>query len=388
MSKPFASLSLDLDDLWTYQRTHGDPGWELRKSYFPALMPTVLDLLDELSCRVTFFIVGADAVLPRNGPHLRMITARGHEVGNHSFHHECWLPRYTRDEIVFEVERTEEAVLAATGERPQGFRGPGFSWSPVLLEVLAERGYVYDASTLPTYLGPLARAYFLATTKLDAQERSQRGTLYGSIRDGFRPVGAYHWGLPSGRRLLEIPVTTVPVVRTPFHMSYLLYLSRFSRPLMRGYLRGALAMCRTTGVNPSFLLHPLDVLGPEHAPELAFFPGMDLSAEHKRRVVREVIGILAEQFMLVPMSTHAATALAHNRLALVEPGTLRSVPSGGLSRVPSMQAAAQRQPELAWDLVERRRMPQMAKGSTGQVPGFVERRGAGQRMPSMARSSD
>ncbi len=388
MSKPFASLSLDLDDLWTYQRTHGDPDWALRRSYFPALMPTVLDLLDELSCRVTVFIVGADAVLPRNGPYLRMVTARGHEVGNHSFRHECWLPRYTRDEIVAEVERTEEAIVAATGERPRGFRGPGFSWGPVLLEVLAERGYVYDASTLPTYLGPLARAYFLATTKLDAQQRSQRESLYGSFRDGFRPVAAYHWRLPSGRRLLEIPVTTVPLVKTPFHMSYLIYLSRFSRRLMLGYLRSALALCRKTGVNPSFLLHPLDVLGREHAPELAFFPGMDLPAEYKRRVVREVIGMLAQQFTLVPMSTHAATALTHSRLAVVEPGTPRLVPSGGLGRVSSMQATVQRQPELVWDLVERRRMPQMANGSSGQVPGFVERRGAGERIPSIARSID
>ena len=388
MSKPFASLSLDLDDLWTYQRTHGDPDWELRKSYFPALMPTVLDLLDELSCRVTFFIVGADAMLPRNGPYLRMITARGHEVGNHSFHHECWLPRYTRDEIVFEVERTEEAVVAATGERPRGFRGPGFSWSPVLLEVLAERDYIYDASTLPTYLGPLARAYFLATTKLDAQQRSQRENLYGSVRDGFRPVGAYHWRLPSGRGLLEIPVTTVPLVKTPFHMSYLIYLSRFSRRLMLGYLRSALAMCRMTGVNPSFLLHPLDVLGREHAPELAFFPGMDLRAEYKRRVVREVIGMLAEQFMLVPMSTHAATALAHSRLAVLEPRAPRLVPSGGMRSVCSMHATAPRQPELAWDLVERRRMPPTTNGSNGRVAGFVERRGAGQRILSTARSSD
>jgi hypothetical protein len=26
--KPLASLSLDLDNLWSYMKTHGDPGWE------------------------------------------------------------------------------------------------------------------------------------------------------------------------------------------------------------------------------------------------------------------------------------------------------------------------------------------------------------------------
>ena len=327
MSRPLASLSLDLDDLWTYQKTHGDPGWEQRRSYLPVLMPPLLDLLDDLSCRITFFIVGADAVVPENIPWLRMITARGHEVGNHSFNHECWLQHYTADEIIGEIEKTEQAIVAATGERPRGFRGPGFSWSPLLLEALAERGYLYDSSTLPTYLGPLARAYFLATARLTTEQRRRRQDLFGSFRDGFRPIGAYRWSLPSGRGLLEIPVTTAPVVKTPFHMSYLIYLSRFSRPLMRGYLRAALGLCRMTGITPSFLLHPLDVLGPEHAPELAFFPGMDLPAEHKRALVREVLGTLAAQFTLVPMSVHAATALAHDRLVVLEPHAPRLVAS-------------------------------------------------------------
>ena len=328
MSKPIASISLDLDDLWAYQRSRGDPDWEQRRSYLPALMPPLLDLLDEHACRVTFFVVGADAAVPKNVPTLRMITERGHEVGNHSYNHECWMQRQPKDEISAEIRRAEEAIVAATDQRPLGYRGPGFSWSPALLEVLAERKYLYDASTLPTYLGPLARLYFLAKARLSADQRRQHRHLFGSFKDGFRPVGAYRWKLPSGRELLEIPVTTIPVIKTPFHMSYLIYLSRFSRGLMRRYLSAALGLCRRTGVNPSFLLHPLDILGPEHASELAFFPGMDLPAEHKRAIVSEILGRLSEQFTLVPMSSHATTALARNRLAVVEPHAQQLAASG------------------------------------------------------------
>jgi peptidoglycan/xylan/chitin deacetylase (PgdA/CDA1 family) len=321
VTKPIASLSLDLDNLWSYQRTHGDPEWEQRGSYLPALMPPLLDLFDQVGCRITFFVVGADAVVPENMAWLRMITARGHEVGNHSFEHECWMHRYSREEIVADLVAAEDAIAGATGARPVGFRGPGFSWSPRLLEVLGERGYLYDASTLPTYLGPLARAYFLATARMSAEQRRQREMLFGSFRDGLRPVGAYHWRLSSGRRLLEIPVTTMPIVKTPFHMSYLIYLSRFSRGLMRAYLRTALELCRWTRVHPSFLLHPLDLLGSEHAPQLMFFPGMNVPTSEKRRIVREVLGTLAQHFTLVPMSTHATQALAQERLAVREPQT-------------------------------------------------------------------
>jgi peptidoglycan-N-acetylglucosamine deacetylase len=319
VSRPIASVSLDLDNLWSYQRTHGDPSWEEHRSYLPTLMPPLLDLLDDAACRITFFVVGADAARADSVPWLRMITDRGHEVGNHSFQHECWMSRYSREEVIADLAAAEEAIVSATGAHPVGFRGPGFSWSPVLLEVLAERGYLYDASTLPTYLGPLARAYFLATARLDPEQRREREDLFGSFRDGVRPVGAYRWQLPSGRGLLEIPVTTMPVLKLPFHMSYLIYLSRFSHGLMRAYLRTALALCRLAGVTPSFLLHPLDVLGAEHAPGLTFFPGMDVPAADKRRLVREVIGTLAEQCTLVPMTSHANQALAQERLAVREP---------------------------------------------------------------------
>ncbi len=119
--------------------------------------------------------------------------------------------------------------------------------------------------------------------------------------------------------MLEIPVTTVPFIKTPFHMSYLIYLSRFSRGLMEGYLRGALALCRRMGITPSFLLHPLDILGAEQAPQLMFFPGMAVPGSEKRALVRRVLATLGQHFMLVPMSAHAAQALAQERLNVLEP---------------------------------------------------------------------
>ena len=318
-SRPPASLSLDLDDLWSYLRTRGDPSWEGRPSYLPEFLPRMLEILDRLGVKITFFVVGFDAIQAANRPHLRAIAERGHEIGNHSFAHECWLHRYSRVELEADIERAEEALHAATGHRPTGFRGPGFSWSPDLFEVLARRKYVYDASTLPTFLGPLARLYFLASTDLGAVERKQRAALFGSFRDGFRPNKPYRWLLTEGRTLLEIPVTTIPVIKAPFHLSYLLYLSRFSVPLMRAYLDSALTMCRALKVEPSFLLHPLDLLSGDQVPELSFFPGMDIPGPRKERLFSEVLDVLASSFELKTMGEQAASILADGRLALRAP---------------------------------------------------------------------
>ena len=39
MSRSLASLSLDLDNKWSYLKTHGDPGWDSFPSYLDVVVP-------------------------------------------------------------------------------------------------------------------------------------------------------------------------------------------------------------------------------------------------------------------------------------------------------------------------------------------------------------
>ena len=317
MPKLKCSMSLDLDNLWSYLKTHGDAGWDRYPSYLNVVVPRVLDFLDAQGVRITWFLVGRDAADPAHRAALREIPARGHEVGNHSYNHEPWLHLYSEVAIRDELARTEDAIHAATGERPTGFRGPGFSFSPTLLNVLAERGYRYDASTFPTFLGPLARMYYFATAKgLTAGEKAQRAKLFGTVGEGFRPLSPYTWATAAGP-LLEIPVTTMPVFRVPFHLSYLLYLDGYSRTLARAYLKLAIVMCKLARVEPSVLLHPLDFLGGDDTDRLSFFPAMTRPSAVKLAFVGEVFATLARHFDLVPMGEHADAVLAKRPPELV-----------------------------------------------------------------------
>ena len=94
-------------------------------------------------------------------------------------------------------------------------------------------------------------------------------------------------------RLLEIPVTTVPLVRTPIHVSYLLYLWQFSPRTAWCYWRTAVRLCQWTGIGPSLLLHPLDFLSADDDPDLAFFPAMRAPAVEKIAFVSEVLADFA-----------------------------------------------------------------------------------------------
>lgn len=310
--KPIASLSLDLDNKWSYMKTHGDAGWETLPSYLDVCIPRVLKFLKEKDLKITFFIVGQDADLEKNADAIGQISEAGHEIGNHSFRHEPWLHLYSREELVEEFEKTENALEKATGQIPKGFRGPGYSLSPTVLEVLAERGYEYDCSTLPTYIAPLARAYyFFKSPEMSEEEKEKRKKLFGKFSDGFQSLKPYSWQIGE-KTLTEIPVTTLPLFKTPIHASYVIYLSTFSRLAAKTYWKTALEMCKLTGTQLSLLLHPLDFLSGEDAPELKFFPAMNLPVEKKLEFVGEILEDFGKSFSILNMQKHASAAAKEN----------------------------------------------------------------------------
>jgi hypothetical protein len=304
--KLMASISLDLDDKWSYMKVHGDAGWENFPSYLDLVIPIVLDELEALNIKITFFIVGQDAAIEKNHSVLRSIVERGHEVANHSFHHESWLKTYSKEKIEYEIEIAEEAILKATGKRPNMFRGPGFSWSNDLLEVLEKRNYIFDASLLPTYLSPLMRKYYFAKSNLSKEEKESRKELFGSFSESFYPLKPFTWQFGNNKSITEIPVTTMPVFKIPFHQSYLIYLSAVSDLAMKAYLSSAIAMCRLTGTQPSYLLHPLDFIGSDECPELRFFPGMNVQREKKLEIFRTAMKMMQKHFELLPMAEFAS----------------------------------------------------------------------------------
>jgi peptidoglycan/xylan/chitin deacetylase (PgdA/CDA1 family) len=324
MPQPVASLSLDLDNKWSYLKTHGDRGWESFPSYLDTVVPRFLDMLGGLGLRITVFIVGQDAALEQNRESLSALVAAGHEIGNHSFHHEPWLHLYSPEQIEGEISAAEDAIFSATGVVPRGFRGPGYSLSPAVIDCLARRGYRYDASTLPTLIGPLARTYYFFTARLSRDQLRQRRRLFGGWKDGLQPIHPYWWQmtddaaaiLPSDRRLLEIPVTTLPVFRVPIHFSYLLFLRTFSRVAAWSYWRTAMHLCRLMGVEPSLLLHPLDVLGGDEEPDLSFFPAMKMSGVAKRTFVRELLADFSRRFRVLPLGEHAALLTKRSGLSV------------------------------------------------------------------------
>ncbi len=313
--KPFASLSLDLDNIWSYLKIHGNYNWRKYQTYFDIFIPDFVNLLDEHNLRITFFIVGRD-VQDSNIDYIKLINEKNHDIANHSFNHEPWLHTYPEEKIKREILETEERIVKITGKKVIGFRSPGFCFSSKIIKVLIENNYLYDASILPTYIGPFARSYYFLRSDLTREEKNKRNILFGRFKDGLMSIKPYYYVLGYHKKILEIPITTIPLLKLPFHLSYLIYLSRFSIKLMRTYLKTAILLCKIMKVEPSFLLHPLDLLGRDQVPELIFFPGMDIEKTKKQLLFKMVIEELKKHFKIVDMNTHFSSLMKKNHLPL------------------------------------------------------------------------
>ncbi|WP_299616112.1 polysaccharide deacetylase family protein [Pelagibius sp.] len=317
-SGPAATLSLDLDNLWCYQRSFGIEAWRDYPSFLDLAVPRILEVLDRLDLRLTVFIIGRDAAQPANRALMAEWTKRGHEPGNHSYDHELSLHRWPRERIADEVRRAGDVIAEATGKTPRGFRGPAFGLSPALLEALTDLGYAYDASSFPSSLGALARLYHRRQAAKAGGRAEIQDDLYGNLRDSRQPLRPYRWSLGNGS-LVETPVTTLPLLRLPFQGTYLNYLADRSPGLASGYFNAALSLCRLRRVPPSFLLHATDFLGSDDSAALACLPGMRRSGAEKTAFMTERLGALKRRFDVLPIGAFVDRLEAHHDLPQLSP---------------------------------------------------------------------
>ncbi len=116
---------------------------------FDGVTRDVLDCLDRLGARGTFFIVGTAA---RTAPDIvKDIAARGHEVGLHSWDH-IMVPDQSPETFRQETEQGRALLQDLSGQDVIGYRAPNFSLTPDVPwvpDVLAELGFVYSSSVLP-----------------------------------------------------------------------------------------------------------------------------------------------------------------------------------------------------------------------------------------------
>ena len=98
----------------------------------------ILSVLAEYNISATFFVIGENAV--KDPERILSIAEAGHEIGNHTYTH-AYISKITERQLRDELQKTEDALVKITGQRPRVFRPPGGYYNDASLAIVTEMGY-------------------------------------------------------------------------------------------------------------------------------------------------------------------------------------------------------------------------------------------------------
>lgn len=230
-----AALSVDLDEVHHYARIHGLDA-ELPSPHLVYEKAVSRAAAFARACQIplTFFAVGQDLWRARNADTLRGVANDACVVENHSLSHRYDLVRSTRAEQRVEIEGGAASIFRAIGQRPQGFRAPGYLISDQLVDVMEEVGVRFDSSVLRSPPYYIAKAVVLGALEMTGRPSASICDSPQVLRAPRRP---YRPGRPYTRhgsgRLVELPISVTPAIGIPLTGTSLLRLGpRFARTLL------------------------------------------------------------------------------------------------------------------------------------------------------------
>lgn len=159
----------------------------------------LLELLDRLNVRATFFVLGKCCECDENVAIIRDMVSRGHEIANHSYSHK---ENYdiTDADIIAELELADRIIRDRIKVDSVGYRAPGYQITRQGIRQLEKMKYRYDASLMPSlFIATVWIAIYLKTLK--KRNRPLLRRFYHVCNPGY-PFRI------KGTQLIEIPCPT------------------------------------------------------------------------------------------------------------------------------------------------------------------------------------
>ena len=191
-------------------------------------LPYILDVLESLKIKATFFISGV--VVAKHKDIICRISESSHEIASHSFTHENH-SILTKEELIKNIGKSKQLIEDEIGVKALGFRVPQFRVNKELFDVLFNLDFKYDSSTI----------------------KSIFPTRYSGLSIPNEP-----FLLKNG--LFEIPVSAMPYIKIPFGLRWVNVVGFTTFKFLLETF--------TLPQKMVFYLHPFDVIDPANHPEL------------------------------------------------------------------------------------------------------------------------
>ena len=229
--KKLSTIQVDLDGHWVNSSYYGNTVPEYPDDIFITSIPRYLDLFEKYGVKATFFVIGKDLEIPQKRALVKKINRAGHEVANHTYSHIFGFRKLILSEKILEIQRSEELIEEVIGKKPLGFKVPGYDIDIETLQLLSSRGYLYDSSVIPTFAYPLLMGLNRFMSGGVKRSHGPKWSWCFAPNAPYWPSRDVEWRKAHGSRdrdiqgnaergVLEVPCTTLPFFRLPFHATF------------------------------------------------------------------------------------------------------------------------------------------------------------------------
>lgn len=283
VNDPLLSVQVDVDTERDLLGFYGIEYVEEDKEniVYTRALPRFAELFAELHIRATFFVVGRDLVCDASRAVVRGLSSAGHEIANHTQTHPFRFAAMGTQEKRREIQDAGTMIESVTGDRPAGFRAPGYDVDSDVLQTLVELEYLYDSSVMPSAFN----VAFKVVSRLLGSRSALTG--YGAVGLAVAPTTPYYPDFTSLYRarskgpLLEIPVSCVPYCRLPFYANFNLFSGNMLFDICSRLLAGR---------HVNYVFHAVEMLDPsEIDSRLHRHPNARLPIAKKRASCREFL---------------------------------------------------------------------------------------------------
>ncbi len=140
------TFDMDAELLWTARDpgSESKPVWVSQGHYGPRVgLPRILDLLARYDVAATFFVPGQ--VVERYPAQVESILEAGITIEHHSYTHR-WSDVLSVDEELEEFQKGWDAIVAATGRAPLGWRSPAGELTPNSVALMERFGIRFSSN--------------------------------------------------------------------------------------------------------------------------------------------------------------------------------------------------------------------------------------------------
>ncbi len=276
---------------------------------YESALPRFLRMFDEFNIKATFFVVGKDLLSPAKVELLKEAVKSGHEIANHSMNHREGFSFLSFNEKKREIEDAEHIIRDKLGVTTKGFRTPSNDVDNDVLKILEDRGYLYDSSLMPTFYGPLIKKLKLGSLKI-----TRRDHYLGRFQYGFSPLAPYHpssgkiWK-KGAMKIIEVPITTMPLLRFPFHASFTFAAYHFG--LGCGLFNLGYTLLGFTGLPLNFVFHTNELSDPISEKEIKRQYGLNFPLAVKQKICGQILKAIQKDYNLIPTIDYARSLSGH-----------------------------------------------------------------------------